>query len=123
MVHDELDLAPGTARLKLGGGIAGHNGLRDVAEQSGSKEFWRLRLGIGHPGDRNRVADWVLSSPSVEDRIDIELAIDRSLDVMSQIVSGDMQGAMLKLHGVAKPPKVPKPATTAPAAPSAPKGE
>jgi PTH1 family peptidyl-tRNA hydrolase len=116
VVHDELDLLPGVARLKQGGGIAGHNGLRDIAAQFGVPDFWRLRLGIGHPGDRNRVADWVLSSPPPGDREAIEAAIDRSLAVMPRIIAGDMQAAMLDLHGVAKSPK---PVAKAPAGASA----
>lgn len=68
VVHDELDFPPGTAKLKQGGGVAGHNGLKDIAAKLATQNFWRMRLGIGHPGDRNRVADYVLSSPSLADR-------------------------------------------------------
>jgi PTH1 family peptidyl-tRNA hydrolase len=98
VVHDELDLAPGVAKLKQGGGIAGHNGLRDIAAKLGSLDFWRLRLGIGHPGDKSQVADYVLKKPSPEDRAAIENSIDKALDILPLAIAGDMQGAMLKLH-------------------------
>jgi PTH1 family peptidyl-tRNA hydrolase len=98
VAHDELDLAPGTAKLKQGGGVAGHNGLKDIAARIGSTDFWRLRFGIGHPGDRNVVADYVLNKPSPEDRAAIDQSIDRALDVLGQCLEGDLQGAMLKLH-------------------------
>lgn len=98
VVHDELDLAPGVAKLKQGGGIAGHNGLRDIAAKLGSLDFWRLRLGIGHPGDKSQVADYVLNKPSPEDRAAIENSIDKALDILPLAIAGDLQGAMLKLH-------------------------
>lgn len=98
VAHDELDLAPGTAKLKQGGGVAGHNGLKDIAARLGSTDFWRLRFGIGHPGDRDVVADYVLNKPSPEDRAAIDQSIDRALDVLGQCIEGDLQGAMLKLH-------------------------
>lgn len=98
VAHDELDLAPGAAKLKQGGGVAGHNGLKDIAARIGSTDFWRLRLGIGHPGERDLVSDYVLGKPSPEDRDAIDGSIDRALDVIDLCLSGDMQGAMLKLH-------------------------
>lgn len=98
VAHDELDLAPGTAKLKQGGGVAGHNGLKDIAARIGSTDFWRLRLGIGHPGERDLVSDYVLGKPSPEERDAIDGSIDRGLDVIDLCLSGDMQGAMLKLH-------------------------
>ena len=98
VAHDELDFPPGTAKLKQGGGVAGHNGLRDIAARLGSLDFWRLRLGIGHPGDKNLVADYVLKKPAPEDREAIERSIDKALDVLPSCVGGDIQGAMLKLH-------------------------
>ena len=98
VAHDELDFVPGVAKMKLGGGVAGHNGLRDIAARLGTHDFWRLRLGIGHPGDRSAVADYVLSRPPQEDRIAIEAAIERALEILPQIVAGDLQGAMLQLH-------------------------
>ncbi len=102
VVHDELDLQPGTVRLKKGGGTAGHNGLNDVAIQLGTKDFWRLRIGIGHPRNaaatEQDVVDYVLHKPSAADRASIEVAISRSLDVWPLIAAHDMQHAMLKLH-------------------------
>jgi PTH1 family peptidyl-tRNA hydrolase len=68
VVHDELDFAPGVAKIKQGGGIAGHNGLRDISQKIASHDYWRLRIGIGHPGDKDLGADWVLQKPSAEDR-------------------------------------------------------
>ncbi|HXZ55840.1 MAG TPA: aminoacyl-tRNA hydrolase [Burkholderiales bacterium] len=98
VVHDELDFPPGTAKLKLGGGVAGHNGLKDIAAQLGSPGFWRLRIGIGHPGDKNLVADYVLNSPAPAERELIEGALARCMDVSRLLLDGDMQAAMLKLH-------------------------
>lgn len=98
VVHDELDFAPGTARIKLGGGVAGHNGLKDIAARLGTQHFWRLRVGIGHPGDRNLVADYVLAKPSPEDREAIDAALARCLEVSPLLLAADMHAAMLKLH-------------------------
>lgn len=98
VVHDELDFPPGVAKLKLGGGVAGHNGLKDVAAQLGTQGFWRLRIGIGHPGDKSLVSAYVLNPPSKEDRDLIEAALARCLDVSGLLLAGDMQAAMLKLH-------------------------
>lgn len=98
VAHDELDFAPGVARLKQGGGVAGHNGLRDIAARVGSPEFWRLRIGIGHPGERSAVADYVLGKPVPQDREAIDESIGKALDVLPLCLAGDMQGAMLKLH-------------------------
>lgn len=97
IAHDELDLEPGIVRLKSGGGYGGHNGLRDLHAQIG-KEYWRLRLGIGHPGDSNKVADYVLSRPSVGDEIEIQRSVDSAADEIERIISGDMQKAMNTLH-------------------------
>jgi PTH1 family peptidyl-tRNA hydrolase len=102
VVHDELDLTPGEAKLKFGGGIAGHNGLRDVAAQLGTQDFWRLRIGIGHPRDssipQQDVADYVLAPPSAGDRRAILGAIDRALDAWPAIAAGELERAMLLLH-------------------------
>ncbi|MCC6211389.1 MAG: aminoacyl-tRNA hydrolase [Burkholderiales bacterium] len=116
VVHDELDFAPGVARIKQGGGIAGHNGLRDISQRLGSHDYWRLRLGIGHPGDKDVVADYVLQKPSVEDRTGIDEAIARSIEILPLCLAGDMQGAMQKLHSVEKErkPAPPKPAEKTP---------
>jgi len=97
VAYDELDLPPGTVRFKKSGGHGGHNGLRDLHAQI-SNEYLRLRFGIGHPGDRNKVADYVLSRPSQGDEIEINNAIDRSLDVIDQIIIGETQKAMNILH-------------------------
>ena len=98
VVHDELDFPPGAAKLKFGGGVAGHNGLKDIAAQLGTQGFWRLRIGIGHPGDKNLVADYVLNSPRSAERELIEAALLRSLDVARLLIDSDMQAAMLRLH-------------------------
>lgn len=98
VVHDELDLPPGTARLKLGGGLGGHNGLKDIAARLATKDFWRLRIGIGHPGDKHEVVDYVLHPPRKEEAPLIDEAIHRSLEVWPLIAQGNCQAAMLKLH-------------------------
>jgi PTH1 family peptidyl-tRNA hydrolase len=98
VAHDELDLPPGTARLKKGGGHGGHNGLRDLIAQLGSRDFHRLRIGIGHPGHRDQVVDYVLRKPGKDDRSLIEQAIDDALDVMPMVIDGHMDKAMHRLH-------------------------
>ncbi len=98
VVHDELDLPPGTARLKLGGGHGGHNGLKDIAAQIGSREFWRLRLGIGHPGSKPEVVNFVLNPPRVDEAGLIEGAMHNALHVLPDLLRGDFASAMLKLH-------------------------
>lgn len=98
VAHDELDLDPGTVRLKRGGGHGGHNGLRDTINQLASKEFMRLRLGIGHPGHRDLVVDYVLNKPSQDDRRKIEDAIWDAERESAAIVRGDFDAAMRSLH-------------------------
>jgi PTH1 family peptidyl-tRNA hydrolase len=98
VVHDELDLPPGTARLKLGGGHGGHNGLKDIIAHLGTRDFWRLRLGIGHPGERGEVVNFVLNDPRREERELIDAAMQRGLEVAHLIVEGKTEAAMLKLH-------------------------
>jgi PTH1 family peptidyl-tRNA hydrolase len=98
VVHDELDFPPGTAKLKLGGGVAGHNGLKDIAAQLGTHGFWRLRIGIGHPGNKDLVADYVLTPPPAAERELIETALERSMEASGHLLDGDMEAAMLKLH-------------------------
>lgn len=99
VAHDELDLPPGTARLKLGGGHGGHNGLRNIIANLGNqKQFYRLRLGIGHPGDSAAVVNYVLGKAPPDDRIRMERAIDATLDQAALIVSGQWQKAMNHLH-------------------------
>lgn len=98
VVHDELDLPPGSAKLKQGGGHGGHNGLKDIIAHLDSREFWRLRIGIGHPGDRAEVANFVLNAPRREEQELIDQAMQRALDVSTLIAEGKMEAAMLKLH-------------------------
>jgi PTH1 family peptidyl-tRNA hydrolase len=102
VVHDELDLKPGEAKLKLGGGVAGHNGLRDIQAQLGSPDFWRLRIGIGHPRDsalpQQAVVDYVLKPPRAEELSAIEGALGRALDAWPDLARGDMERAMQDLH-------------------------
>lgn len=98
VVHDELDLPPGTVRLKKGGGHGGHNGLKDIAAHLGTPEFWRLRLGIGHPGNRDAVVNFVLNPPQRAEQELIDAAIDASLAALPQLLSGDFAAAMIKLH-------------------------
>lgn len=98
VAHDDLDLPAGTVKLKRGGGHGGHNGLRDLINHLGDRDFYRLRLGIGHPGDRDQVVDYVLKKPSKEDRIAIERAIDEAADAVPDILAGRLERAMLRLH-------------------------
>lgn len=98
VVHDELDLSPGDVRLKYGGGLGGHNGLKDISAHLGTRDFWRLRLGIGHPGERGQVSDYVLNAPTKAEQQHIEEAIERSLEIWPLIHQGKYQAAMLKLH-------------------------
>ncbi len=102
VAHDELDLLPGEAKMKFGGGTAGHNGLRDIAAQLGTPDFWRLRIGIGHPRDsaipQQDVADYVLAPPSKVDLAAIEAAIGRALEAWPTIAAGDFERAMVLLH-------------------------
>lgn len=109
VVYDELDLPPGTAKLKKGGGVAGHNGLKDIAAHLGTHDFWRLRFGIGHPGARDAVVDYVLHTPRREEREAIDAAIDRGLAIWPFIARGDLEAAMLKLHTKPAPPAAPLP--------------
>jgi peptidyl-tRNA hydrolase, PTH1 family len=102
VVHDELDFPPGTVRLKQGGGIAGHNGLKDISQRLGTHDYWRLRIGVGRPtGDSG--ADYVLEKPPAEEREAIEGAIARALEHVPLMLAGDMQAAMQKLHSEDQP--------------------
>jgi peptidyl-tRNA hydrolase, PTH1 family len=109
VVHDELDLMPGQMKLKLGGSHAGHNGLKDIHAQLGTADYWRLRLGIGHPGVKAEVINYVLRKPSPEHREAIEKGIDQSLSALDLILAGDMERAMMKIHAKPPRPKPPKP--------------
>jgi PTH1 family peptidyl-tRNA hydrolase len=112
VVHDELDITPGEAKLKLGGGHAGHNGLRDIHAQLGTDQYWRLRIGIGHPGVKSEVANWVLKKPAPEQRTAIEDCITRTSLALPHLLAGDMVKATQMIH-TAKPPrpKPPRPTT------------
>ena len=97
VVHDELDLPPGVVRFKQGGGHGGHNGLRDIHRVLGA-DYCRLRVGIGHPGDKRRVVDYVLNRASGEDQLVIEDAIARAVDEIPDLLAGDYQRVMNRLH-------------------------
>jgi peptidyl-tRNA hydrolase, PTH1 family len=116
VVHDELDLLPGQMKLKLGGSHAGHNGLKDIHAQLGTADYWRLRLGIGHPGVKAEVVNYVLRKPSPEHREAIEKSIEQSMTALDLLLAGDMERAMMKIHAKPPRPKPPKPAPSPPAA-------
>jgi PTH1 family peptidyl-tRNA hydrolase len=98
VVHDELDLPPGAVKLKRGGGTGGHNGLEDIVESLGTKDFWRLRVGIGHPGDKDLVADYVLNRARRAEQDAIDPPFERSFDLLPRLAEGRMQDAMTWLH-------------------------
>ncbi len=98
VVHDELDLPPGAVRLKRGGGHGGHNGLRDIMATLGSRDFLRLRIGIGHPGHKDQVVDYVLSPPRKEEEVLIRQAIDRAADRLALLLEGKLEVVMNDLH-------------------------
>ena len=109
VAHDELDIVPGQAKLKFGGSHAGHNGLRDIHAQLGTGDYWRLRLGVGHPGVKSEVIDWVLKKPSQEHRVAIEDSIARSLKAVPALLAGEMEKATMLIHTSAAPrPKPPR---------------
>ena len=109
IAHDELDLKPGAVKLKLGGGSAGHNGLKDIVASLGTPDFWRLRIGIGHPREgalsEQEVADYVLHRPRLEEQQAIDDAIVRALAIWRWLETGDTERAMHELHTVPKAPK------------------
>jgi PTH1 family peptidyl-tRNA hydrolase len=107
VVHDELDVVPGQAKLKFGGSHAGHNGLRDIHAQLGTGEYWRLRLGIGHPGVKSEVIHWVLQKPTADQRTAMQECIARTLKAVPALLAGEMEKATLIVH-TSKPPR-PKP--------------
>jgi PTH1 family peptidyl-tRNA hydrolase len=105
VAHDELDLAPGIARFKRGGGSGGHNGLKDISAKLGTQDYWRLRIGIGHPRDlipgsagKPDVANFVLKPPRREEQVEIDASIDKSRAVLSTFVQGQQEKAMMTLH-------------------------
>jgi PTH1 family peptidyl-tRNA hydrolase len=104
VVHDELDFPPGIAKMKQGGGIAGHNGLKDISQRIGSHDYWRLRIGVGKPPADAEGADYVLQRPPAEEKEAIDAVIQKALELLPMMLAGDMQGAMHKLHTEEKPP-------------------
>ena len=105
VVHDELDLPPGQMRLKVGGGLGGHNGLKDITAHLGTQDYWRLRIGIGHPGDRNEVVNYVLKPPRREEREEIDAALDRALLAWPTLAKGEFNAATQKINSKPAPPK------------------
>lgn len=110
VVHDELDLQPGQAKLKFGGSAAGHNGLKDIHAMLGTQDFWRLRLGIGHPGVKSEVVNYVLKKPSAEHRDAIAKASEQSLKAVEEMLAGAMDKALAIVHAQPPRPKPPRPA-------------
>ncbi|MDR3395030.1 MAG: aminoacyl-tRNA hydrolase [Parasulfuritortus sp.] len=98
VVHDELDIPPGQLRLKFGGGLGGHNGLKDITAHLSTQDYWRLRIGIGHPGDRNEVANYVLKPPRKEESLEIEGGLDRALDLWPFIAKAEWNAATLRAN-------------------------
>ena len=107
VVHDELDIVPGQVKLKFGGSHAGHNGLRDIHAQLGTADYWRLRLGVGHPGVKAEVINWVLKKPVLEHRQAIDECINRSVKAVPELLTGEMEKATMLIH-TSTPPR-PKP--------------
>ncbi|MBL8343191.1 MAG: aminoacyl-tRNA hydrolase [Rubrivivax sp.] len=120
VVHDELDLQPGQAKLKFGGSAAGHNGLKDIHGMLGTLDFWRLRLGIGHPGVKAEVVNYVLKRPSAEHREAIGKSIEQSLKAAPLLMAGQMDKALARVHAGPERPKPPR--KDAAAAPRPPEG-
>jgi len=108
VAHDELDLLPGQVKLKQGGSHAGHNGLKDIHAQLGSADYWRLRLGIGHPGVKAEVIDYVLKKPSGADREGIQKGVDLALSSLDLVLDGEMERATMKINARPPRPKPPK---------------
>ena len=105
VVHDELDIPPGQLRLKYGGGLGGHNGLKDITGHLGTQDYWRLRVGIGHPGDRNDVINYVLKPPRREEREEIDAALDHALLAWPTLAKGEFNAATQKINTKPAPPK------------------
>jgi PTH1 family peptidyl-tRNA hydrolase len=112
VIHDDLDLPPGQMRLKFGGGSGGHNGLKDTTAHLSVPDYWRLRIGIGHPGDRDDVVNYVLKPPRQEERGAILETINRALDAWPLLVRGDWEKATQRLNIRPKPPKPAQEKTT-----------
>lgn len=98
VAHDELDLPAGTAKLKFGGGHGGHNGLKDIHAALGTADYWRMRIGIGHPGDKNEVINYVLKAPTKDEKDALEGSIHEAAGITPFLLAGDFEAAMLKLH-------------------------
>lgn len=109
VVHDELDIPPGQLRLKFGGGAGGHNGLKDITAHCGTQDYWRLRVGIGHPGDRNEVVNYVLKPPRREEQEAIDGSLDRALANWSLLAKGDWDKVTQRLNTRPAPAKSAKP--------------
>jgi PTH1 family peptidyl-tRNA hydrolase len=105
VIHDELDLPPGQMRLKFGGGLGGHNGLKDITAHLATQDYWRLRVGIGHPGDRNEVVNYVLKPPRREEREEVDAALDRALLAWPTLAKGEFNAATQKINSKPAPPK------------------
>ena len=103
VVHDELDIPPGQLRLKFGGGMGGHNGLKDITSHLGTQDYWRLRIGIGHPGDRNEVVNYVLKPPRREEQAEIDAAIERAIDLWPLIERGEWSAATQRANTKSQP--------------------
>jgi PTH1 family peptidyl-tRNA hydrolase len=112
VAHDELDLPPGQVKMKFGGSHAGHNGLKDIHAQLGSADYWRLRLGIGHPGVKAEVVHYVLKKPSAEHREAIDKSIGQAMSALDLMLAGDMERALMKVHAKPPRPKPPRPLAT-----------
>lgn len=108
VVHDELDIQPGQAKLKFGGSAAGHNGLKDIHGLLGTQDFWRLRLGIGHPGVKAEVVNYVLKKPAPDQREAIFKAIEQSLTASDALIAGEMDKALALIHAGVQRPKPPR---------------
>ena len=105
VVHDELDLPPGRGQLRFGGGLGGHNGLKSLTASVGTQDYWRLRVGIGHPGDRNEVVNYVLKPPRKEEREEIDAMLDRALLAWPQLAKADFNAAMQRINAKPAAPK------------------
>jgi PTH1 family peptidyl-tRNA hydrolase len=114
VVHDELDIPPGQLRIKFGGGLGGHNGLKDITAHLGTQDFWRLRIGIGHPGDRDEVVNFVLKPPRREELEDIDAALERALELWPLIEKAEWNVAIKRAHTKPALPPSPKPQTETP---------
>jgi PTH1 family peptidyl-tRNA hydrolase len=109
VVHDEIDLPPGRAQLRFGGGLGGHNGLKDITAHLGTQDYWRLRLGVGHPGDRNEVINYVLKPPRKEEGELIDATLDRALLAWPALARADFNAAMQKINAKPAQPKKEEP--------------